>query len=94
MDVEVMAVNSSTVIFTKSHLGKSLAVGDTYSGYDIRRINMNGLSEEETDIANRVPFDVILVRKVKNKRAWKTNWVLKRIVEVCGIVIGRDFILS
>ncbi|KAK1936189.1 putative nonsense-mediated mRNA decay protein [Babesia divergens] len=84
VDVEVMAVNSSTVIFTKSHLGKSLAVGDTYSGYDIRRINMNGLSEEETDIANRVPFDVILVRKVKNKRAWKTNWVLKRIVEKNG----------
>ncbi|KAK1443465.1 nonsense-mediated mRNA decay protein 3 [Babesia gibsoni] len=84
VDVEIMAVNSSTVIYTKSHLGKSLAVGDTFSGYDIRRINMNGLSEEETDIANRVPFDVILVRKVKEKRAFKTNWVLKRIVENKG----------
>ncbi|GBE60450.1 nonsense-mediated mRNA decay protein, putative [Babesia ovata] len=84
VDVEIMAVNSSTVIYTKSHLGKTLAVGDTFSGYDIRRINMNGLSEEETDITNKIPFDVILVRKVKNKKAFKTNWVLKRIVETKG----------
>ncbi|CDR94387.1 nonsense-mediated mRNA decay protein, putative [Babesia bigemina] len=84
VDVEIMAVNSSTVIYTKSHLGKALAVGDTFSGYDIRRINMNGLAEEETDITNKIPFDVILVRKVKNKRAFKTNWVLKRIVQTKG----------
>ncbi|EKX73915.1 nonsense-mediated mRNA decay protein, putative [Theileria equi strain WA] len=78
VDVEVMAVNSSKIIYTKSHLGKSLTVGSTFSGYDISRINLNGLSEEETDIENRIPFEVILVRKTK-KPTSKHNWVLKRI---------------
>ncbi|GFE54120.1 nonsense-mediated mRNA decay related protein, putative [Babesia ovis] len=84
VDVELMAVNSSTVIYTKSHLGHILTVGDTFSGYDIRKINLNGLAEEETDITNKIPFDVILVRKVKTKKAFKTNWVLKRIVDKKG----------
>eukprot|EP00371_Babesia_bovis_P002218 XP_001610865.1 nonsense-mediated mRNA decay protein [Babesia bovis T2Bo] len=82
VDVELMAVNASTVIYTKSHLGNILTVGDTFSGYDIRKINLNGLAEEQTDISNKIPFDVILVRKVKTKKLFKTNWVLKRIVDV------------
>ncbi|UKJ88217.2 nonsense-mediated mRNA decay protein [Theileria orientalis] len=78
VDVEIMASNSSKVIYTKSHLGKILTVGGSYLGYDIRRINMNGLSEEETNIKKKIPFDVILVRKAK-KQSLKHNWVLKRI---------------
>ncbi|XP_953950.1 nonsense-mediated mRNA decay protein (NMD3) [Theileria annulata] len=78
VDVEIMPSNSSKIIYTKSHLGKILTVGGTYLGYDIKRINMNGLSEQETDISNRIPFDVILVRKAK-KYSSKHNWVLKRM---------------
>ncbi|KAK2196759.1 Ribosomal export protein Nmd3 [Babesia duncani] len=93
VDVEIMGTNSSKVIHTKSHLGKSLVVGDTYYGYDIKSINLNGLADEETDFENRIPFDVILIRKVKPKKFTRHNWVLKRIVTVrlhlhCLILVG------
>ncbi|CAK9039412.1 unnamed protein product [Durusdinium trenchii] len=84
-DVEVaracdLGVNDDRVI-VRSHLGQFLRPGGRVMGYDLRTVNVSGLSDE----ALKGPgTDVVLVKKVykrNKKRAWDLRRLNKETVE-------------
>lgn len=79
-DVEVartadLGVNDDRLI-VRTHLGSFLKPGNKVVGYDLRNLNMSGLDSVSTEA---YPADVILVRKVFNRKKGKRTWDLRRL---------------
>jgi len=80
-DIEVAKVadlgNNDDRIIVRSHLGDILKPGNHVLGYDVRAVNMPGSESNQVD--QRDHPDVILVRKLFQKRKGKRQWELRRL---------------
>ncbi|CAJ1343495.1 unnamed protein product [Effrenium voratum] len=78
-DVEIaracdLGVNDDRII-VRSHLGGFLRPGGRVMGYDLRTVNVSGISDEAFKGGT---LDVVLVKKVYNRKS-KRKWELKRL---------------
>ncbi|SJK86624.1 NMD3, nonsense-mediated mRNA decay protein 3 [Babesia microti strain RI] len=79
VDLELIPCGGSEVIYTTSHLGRQLRPGDTCAGYDLRHLNT--MNEQQSDALEKVPYDVIIVKRVVKKHRKARPWVLKSLTK-------------
>merc|ERR1712039_168920 len=80
-DIEVAKVadlgNNDERVIVRSHLGGILKPGHHVLGYDLRTVNMAGFDSSEIELRDHP--DVILVRKLFQKRKGRRQWELRRM---------------
>merc|ERR1711870_77921 len=69
--------NNDERIIVRSHLGGILKPGHHVLGYDLRTVNMAGFDSSEIELRDHP--DVILVRKLFQKRKGRRQWELRRM---------------
>lgn len=84
VDLELIPCGGSEVIYTTSHLGRQLRPGDTCAGYDLRHLNT--MNEQQSDALEKVPYDVIIVKRVVKKHRKARPWVLKSLTKVRNVL--------